>query len=103
MLGLLWWLSSKELVCNVGDLGLILGLGRSSEEGNGNPIEYSCLGNPMDRGAWLATVHRVARVKHNLATNAPPLPTWLLLEFVSIFSAASQDFGSNKAVIPITC
>ena len=47
MLGLLWWLSSKELVCNVGDLGLILGLGRSSEEGNGNPIEYSCLGNPM--------------------------------------------------------
>ena len=39
--------------------GLILGLGRSSREGNGNPLQYSCLGNPTDRGAWRATVHRV--------------------------------------------
>ena len=42
-----------------GDLGLIPGLGRSSGEGNGNPLQYSCLENPMNRGAWQATVHRV--------------------------------------------
>ena len=47
----------KESVCNAGDLGLIPGLGRSPEEGNGNPLQYSCLENPMDRGAWKAIVH----------------------------------------------
>ena len=41
----------NESACNVGDLGLIPGLGRSPGEGHGNPIQYSCLGNPMDRGA----------------------------------------------------
>ena len=44
----------------MGDLGLILGLGRSPGEEKGNPLQCSCLGNPMDRGAWLATVHEVA-------------------------------------------
>ena len=44
-----------------GDVGLIPGSGRSPGEGNGNPPQYSCLGNPMDRGAWWATVHRVAK------------------------------------------
>ena len=43
------------------DTGLIPGLGRSPREGNGNPLQYSCLGNPMDRGAWRATVHGVAK------------------------------------------
>ena len=42
----------KKPACNVGDLDLIPGLGRSPGEGNGNPLEYSCLENPMDRGAW---------------------------------------------------
>ena len=42
----------KASAYNVGDLGLILGSGRSSEEGNGNPLQYSCLENPMDGGAW---------------------------------------------------
>ena len=46
--------------CNAGDEGLIPGLGRSPGEGNGNPLHYSCLENPMDRGAWQATVHGVA-------------------------------------------
>ena len=41
-------------------------------EGNGNPIQYSCLENPMDRGAWQATVHGVATVGHNLVTIQPP-------------------------------
>ena len=45
----------------MGDLGLIPGSGRSSEEGNGNPLQYSCLENPMDGGAWWATVHRVTK------------------------------------------
>ena len=53
-------LYGKESTCNVGELGSIPGLGRSPEEGNGNPLQYSCLENSMDREAWWATVHRVA-------------------------------------------
>ena len=49
--GLPRWLSRKESACNAGDLGLIPGSGRSSGQGNGYPLEYSCLENPMDRGA----------------------------------------------------
>ena len=47
----------KKPACSVGDLGCILGLGRCPGEGNGNPLQYSCLENSMDRGAWWATVH----------------------------------------------
>ena len=61
----------KESACNVGDLGSIPGSGRSAGEGNGNPLQYSCLENPMDRGALQATVHGVARVRHDLATKPP--------------------------------
>ena len=52
---------AKESTCNAGDLGLIPGSERSPGEGNGNPLQYSCLGNPMDRGAWWATVHGVTK------------------------------------------
>ena len=52
----------KESPCNVGDHGSIPGLGRFPAEGIGNPLQYSCLGNPIDRGAWPATVHGVATV-----------------------------------------
>ena len=52
--------------------GSILGSGRSLGEGNGNTLQYSCLENPMDRGAWWATVHGVATVGHNWATEPPP-------------------------------
>ena len=51
----------KEYACNAGDLGLIPGLGRSPGEGNGNPLQYSALGNPMDREAWQATVYGVTK------------------------------------------
>ena len=54
----------KESACqagDTGDVGSILGSGRSTGVGNGNPLQYSCLGNPMDRGAWLATVLGVAK------------------------------------------
>ena len=49
----------KESTCNAGDLGSIPGLGGSPGEGHGNPLHYSCLENPMDRGAWWATVHGI--------------------------------------------
>ena len=58
----------KESACNAGDPGSIPGRGKSSGEGNGNPLQYSCLEKPMNRRAWRATVHGVARVGHNLAT-----------------------------------
>ena len=51
----------KASACNAGDLGSIPGLGRSPGEGNGNPLQYSCLENPMDGGAWRATVHVVTK------------------------------------------
>ena len=51
----------KESACNAGDLGSILG------EGNGHPLQYSCLENPMDRGAWWATIHRVTKSQTQLS------------------------------------
>ena len=54
-------LAGKESAYNVGDLGSIPGLGKYPGEGNGNPLQNSCLENPMDRGAWWATVHGVAK------------------------------------------
>ena len=65
--GLPWWLRVKASACNVGDLSSIRGLGRSPGEGNGNPLQYSCLKNPMDGGAWWATVHRVAKSQTRLS------------------------------------
>ena len=61
----IFWASLLALVenlpANTGDAGLIPGLGRSPGEGNGNPLQYSCLENSMDRGTWQATVHEVAK------------------------------------------
>ena len=61
-----WWAPLvaqlvKNPTCNAGDLRSIPGLGRSPGEENGHPLQYSCLGNPMDRGAWQATIHGVAK------------------------------------------
>ena len=53
---------------NAGDQGLIPGLGRSPGEGHGNPLQYSCLANPMDRGAWWAAVHRITESDTTEAT-----------------------------------
>ena len=61
----------KESAFNAGDPGSVSGSGRSFGEGNGNPLQYSCLENPMDRGTWQATIHGVARVGHDLATKPP--------------------------------
>ena len=57
----------KVSACNEGDLGSTPELGRSPQEGNGNPLQYSCLENPVDRGPWWATVHRVAKSRTQLS------------------------------------
>ena len=70
ILGLPRWLSGKESACNAGnarDAGSIPGSGRSPEGGNGNPLQYSCLDNSIDRGAWRATVHGVAKSQARLS------------------------------------
>ena len=61
----------KEPACNAGNPDSIPGSGRSPGERNGNPLQYSCLENLMDRGAWWATVHGVTRGRHDLATKLP--------------------------------
>ena len=66
--------NGKEFVCSAGDPGSIPWLGRSPGEGNGHPLQYSRLGNPRDRGAWRATVCRVAKSRtrlKELSTHAP--------------------------------
>ena len=64
-MGFLGGSNSKESVCKAGDPGMIPGSGRSLGEGNGNLLQYSCLGNPMDRGSWQATQFMVSqRVRH---------------------------------------
>ena len=57
----------KKSACSAGDPGSISGLGRSPGEGNGNPLQYSCLENPMDRGAWWAAVHEVTKSQTRLS------------------------------------
>ena len=58
----------KNLPANAENMGSIPGSGRSHREGNGNPLQYSSLGNPMDEEAWQATVHEIVKVRHHLTT-----------------------------------
>ena len=90
-LGLPWWLSGKESVCNAGDTGLIPGWGRCHGDGNGNTLQYSCLGNPMDKGAWQAAVHGIAKeldtdqgLNNNKLTDYMELRRFLKSYFVKI-------------------
>ena len=64
--------NGKEPICNAENQGSIPVSGRSPAEGNDNPLQYPCLGNPTDRRAWWATVQGVARVRHDLATKSQP-------------------------------
>ena len=82
-LNIYWWLR-KAYACNAGELGLILGSGRSPRERNGNPFQYFCLENSMDGEAWWATVHGVAKSHTRLSdftsllhllSMAPPIRT----------------------------
>ena len=79
---------SKESACNAGDPGSIPGSGKSPGDRNGNPLQYSCLENPLDRGAWQVTVHGIARVRHDLSTKPPP-------PFMS-YCVAHWGFPENK-------
>ena len=85
----------KESACNAGDLGSITGSGRSPGGGNGNPLLYSCLGNPMDREVWWATVHRVARVGQDIATK-------LLLTTRVIHSHSVELEAFQSTAIPLS-
>ena len=67
LIGFLGGPDGKESAYNVGGPGSIPGLGRSLREGNGNPLQYTCLENPMDRGTWQATVHGVAKSRTQLS------------------------------------
>jgi len=62
------WISGKESACNAGDPGSVPGSGRSPGDGNGYPLQYSCLDNPMDRETWKAIIHGVAEIQTQLST-----------------------------------
>ena len=64
----------KSFAYNAGDRGSTTGSGRSPGEENGSPLQYSCLENSMDKGAWQAIVHGITRVRHDLVTKPPPSP-----------------------------
>ena len=66
IIGLPRWLSGEESACQAGDAGSIPGSEKCPGEGNGNPLQYSCLGNPMDRGDWLATIYGVIKVSDTI-------------------------------------
>ena len=80
----------KNLPANAGDVrdvGLLPGSGRSPGEGNGNPFQYSCLNNPMDRGAWQATVHRLTKSQTRLKGLSMHIGISLLNSFVLCLAA----------------
>ena len=76
---------SKESACNAGNLGLTPGSGRSSGEGNGHPLQYSCLGNPVDREALWPIVPGVAK-RHDRVIFTSQSSFWILLQYLKIFS-----------------
>ena len=78
---------SKASAYNAGDLGLIPGSGISSGEGNGNPVQYSCLENPMDGGAWYLTVHEVAKSQ-----------TWLS-DFTSLHILTTDEYTTLTVLL----
>ena len=86
----------KESACTAGDLGLIPGSGGSPREGNDNPLQYSCLENLMDRGAWQATVRGVARIRHDLATKPPPPQMMSLSDLSPWHLAISLSFFVSR-------
>ena len=91
--GLLWWLSRKESTCNAGaagDLGSVPGSGRSAGEAHGHPLQYSCLENLMDRGAWRAMVHGAAESDMTEATEQAHTPWPLEAKIMTTKDAANR-------------
>ena len=100
----------KVSACNVGDLDLIPGLGRSFGEGHDNPLQYSCLENPMDRRAWWATVHRVTKswtqlkqlnIHYNNSCMIIPLFFFLTLD--TLFFLAILQKGQELFTLFLSC
>ena len=99
----------KASAYSAGDLGSIPGSGRSPGEGNGNPVQYSCLENPMDRGAWWATVHGIAKSQTRLSDFTSLTNIWLfvtprtlrVLQWVTI--SFSREFSWPKDWTHIFC
>src|SRR5574339_1058885 len=81
--------AGKESACNAGDWGSIPGSGRSPGEGNGNPLQYSCLENPMDGEAWWATVHGVAQSRTRLSD----------FTFTFHFHALEKQMATHSSVL----
>ena len=79
----------KESACNMGDPGSIPGLGRSLGEGNGNPLQHSCLENPMDGGAWKAAVHGVTEGRTRLSN----------FTFMFHFHALEKEMATHSSVL----
>ena len=79
-----WWLSGKESTCQAGDASSIPGLRRPPGEGNSNPFQYSCLGNPMDRGAWQATVHGVTKSQTRLITQQQQQESTIIVSYRTV-------------------
>ena len=91
----------KASVCNAGDLGLIPGSGRSPGEGNSNPLQYSCLENPMDGGAWRAPVHGGCRSRTHLAAKQQQSLIHTSPEIHSYLKAVSDPILS--AILFMSC
>ena len=85
----------KSPPCNAGDTGSIPVSGRSPAEGNGNPLQYSCLENPTDRGVWWATVHRIAKSQTQLSTCALYRHKEMLLKQMTLQNIKLNKQGDN--------
>ena len=95
----------KESACNAGDLGSIPGSGRSPGEGNGNPLQYSCLENSMDRGSGWLQFMGLQRVRHDCTTNIPFVfqhHTPVVLAATEIQRAPSAPKGRGVPVLPLS-
>ena len=92
---------TKESTCNAGNPGSISGLGRSPWEGNGNPLQCSCLQNPIDRGAWRATVNGIAELDTTeRLTQTCIKRLWILYEgFYQKFRKFTNPYGNYSIIL----
>ena len=94
--------NGKESACNAGDLGPIPGAGRSTGEGNGNPLQYPCLENSMDRRVWWATVHEVAKNWTDYHFSLSLVVQWLRLYIPSVGGPGSiPDQGTRSHLLQL--
>ena len=89
----------KKSACNAGNLGSIPGSGKSPGKGNGNPLQYSCLENPRDRGLWQEQVHGVTRVGYRLVTKPPPPPNIQLQSLFIIYAFLDTEGTAYKCLL----